>query len=205
MNILSIAVACILVYYLYQGSRPLKRQKGGNKGVVIVLVVLLLAGGGVAAYFLLKKGKCTDFKCPSGQSLKVSPSPCQGRTCKPTECCISDGPPKEKGNTSPTYREIGTGYCLDGKKNIKGIYWKGINSDIKTEDKCKDVCSKSNACLGYNFMRRIVSGNTSYCYNYGPNLKHEQNSFTYNHDDFTGKKITSSGPDGVHTICKRKE
>ena len=198
MNILSIAVACILVYYLYQGSRPLKRQKGGNKGVVIALVVLL-AGGGVAAYFLLKKGKCTDFKCPSGQSLKVSPSPCQGRTCKPTECCISDGPPKEKGNTSPTYREIGTGYCRDGIKIIKGIYWKGINSEIKTEDECKDVCSKSNACLGYNF----VSGNTSFCYNYGPNLKHEQNSFPYNHD-FKGKKITSSSGDTV-TTCKRKE
>ncbi len=96
MNILSIAIACLLVYYLYQGSRPLKRQKGGNTGVVIALVVLLLAGGGVGAYFLLKKGECTDFKCPSGQSLKVSPSPCKDRECKPTECCISDGT-HEKG------------------------------------------------------------------------------------------------------------
>lgn len=54
MNILTVALTCLLVYYLYQGFRPLKRQKGGGKGVVIAVVLLLLAGGGVAAYFLLK-------------------------------------------------------------------------------------------------------------------------------------------------------
>jgi hypothetical protein len=135
MNILSIAVACILVYYLYQGSRPLKRQKGGNKGVVIALV-LLLAGGGVAAYFLLKKGKCTDFKCPSGQSLKVSPSPCQGRTCTPTECCDAKSAKSCDTSAEPTNGTKGdctatlasgsscqptcsAGYTVSGKSSCK--------------------------------------------------------------------------------------
>ena len=75
MNILSIMVACILVYYLYQASRPLKRQKGGNKGVVIGLVVLLLAGGGVGAYLLLKDDSSpSPSPTPSPVGPPVDPS-----------------------------------------------------------------------------------------------------------------------------------
>ena len=102
MNILSIAVACILVFYLYQASRPLKRQKGGNKGVVIALVVLLLAGGGVGAYFLLK-----DHPSPT-PSPTPSPSPV-GPPVSPSVC------PSVSPSVSPS---VGSRYCLDQMENV---------------------------------------------------------------------------------------
>jgi hypothetical protein len=87
-------------------------------------------------YYFLKKGKCTDFKCPSGQSLKVSPAPCQGGKCKPTECCDAKSAKSCDASVAPANGTKGdctatlasgetcqptcnTGYTVSGKSSCK--------------------------------------------------------------------------------------
>lgn len=108
MNILTVALTCLLVYYLYQGFRPLKRQKGGGKGVVIAVVLLLLAGGGVAAYFLLKDD--------SSPSPSPTPSPVGnsgdgqhsgGNDLPPRDPTFQGGEMMSVGHTIGNYKPTG--------------------------------------------------------------------------------------------------
>ena len=130
MNILSVAVACLLVYYLYKGSRPLKRQKGGNKGVVIVLVVLLLAGGGVATYFLLKADS------------SPSPSPTPSPTPSPSECVNSEYRELTGDTNSPFWRISPSPERQTILTNLSdGEYWVGGSYLLEA---CKELCCANN-------------------------------------------------------------
>jgi len=143
MNILSIAVACVLVYYLYQGSRPLKRQKGGNKGVVIVLVVLLLAGGGVAAYFLLK-----DDSSPS-----PSPTPSPVGNSGSTQSTSPSPSPPQYTCTSPG-AIVGT----DMTQPPDGVF-SATDLHPTTQAECQRRCDGKTGCKSYDYY--TGTGNAS--------------------------------------------